>query len=296
MAIANVMLVDDEVGFVDTMTKRLTKRELAVTKAFGGQEALDTLEKDSSVENGDLGRQDAGNGRHRDPKAHQVEISPRGGDHAHRTRHGGNRHRGHEAGRIRLFAQTLRHRRPCSRRSPRRPPKNARTRRKSSRRESRKSSLIGHRGRQAKGRCIMSEKNETRESTQPQSIRVMLVDDEVGYLHVLANRLRKRGLSVVKCKSGGNAIRTLRKQDFDVAVLDLKMEDMDGIEVLKIFRKMDPLLMVVMLTGHGSEKAAREGDPFRRLRLFDQAVRNRRPGGQDPRSFQSQAGQGAQTR
>ena len=105
----------------------------------------------------------------------------------------------------------------------------------------------------------MSEKNETRESTQPQSIRVMLVDDEVGYLHVLANRLRKRGLSVVKCKSGGNAIRTLRKQDFDVAVLDLKMEDMDGIEVLKIFRKMDPLLMVVMLTGHGSEKAAREG-------------------------------------
>jgi DNA-binding NtrC family response regulator len=37
------------------------------------------------------------------------------------------------------------------------------------------------------------------------------------------------------------------------------MEDMDGIEVLKIFRKMDPLLMVVMLTGHGSAKAAREG-------------------------------------
>ncbi len=50
MAIANVMLVDDEVGFVDTMTKRLTKRELSVTKAFSGPEALDTLEKDSSVE------------------------------------------------------------------------------------------------------------------------------------------------------------------------------------------------------------------------------------------------------
>jgi DNA-binding NtrC family response regulator len=87
----------------------------------------------------------------------------------------------------------------------------------------------------------------------------MHVDDEVGYLHVLGNRLRKRGLSVVKCKSGGDAIRTLRKQNFEVAFLDLKMEDMDGIEVLKIFRKMDPLLMVVMLTGHGSEKAAREG-------------------------------------
>ena len=113
----------------------------------------------------------------------------------------------------------------------------------------------------ARGRCIMSEKNETREPKMPRSksVRVMLVDDEVGYLNVLANRLGKRGLSVVKCKSGGDAIRTLRKQDFDVAVLDLKMEDMDGIEVLKIFRQMDPLLMVVMLTGHGSEKAAREG-------------------------------------
>jgi DNA-binding NtrC family response regulator len=37
------------------------------------------------------------------------------------------------------------------------------------------------------------------------------------------------------------------------------MEDMDGIEVLKIFKKMDPELAVIMLTGHGSEEAAREG-------------------------------------
>jgi DNA-binding response OmpR family regulator len=44
-----------------------------------------------------------------------------------------------------------------------------------------------------------------------------------------------------------------------VAVLDLKMEDMDGIEVLKIFKKMYPGMAVIMLTGHGSEKAAMEG-------------------------------------
>jgi DNA-binding NtrC family response regulator len=37
------------------------------------------------------------------------------------------------------------------------------------------------------------------------------------------------------------------------------MEDMDGIEVLKVFKKMDPSLKVIMLTGHGSERAAREG-------------------------------------
>jgi len=44
-----------------------------------------------------------------------------------------------------------------------------------------------------------------------------------------------------------------------VAVLDLKMEDIDGIEVLKIFKKMLPKMAVIMLTGHGSERAARHG-------------------------------------
>ncbi len=47
--------------------------------------------------------------------------------------------------------------------------------------------------------------------------------------------------------------------EFDVAVVDLKMEDMDGIEVLKVLKKMDPALQVIMLTGHGSERAARDG-------------------------------------
>ena len=51
----------------------------------------------------------------------------------------------------------------------------------------------------------------------------------------------------------------MRKQDFEAAVVDLKMEDMDGLEVLKIFKKMVPALPVIMLTGHGSETAAREG-------------------------------------
>jgi DNA-binding NtrC family response regulator len=54
----------------------------------------------------------------------------------------------------------------------------------------------------------------------------------------------------------------LRNKSFDAAVLDLKMEDMDGIEVLKIFKKMDPEMPVIMLTGHGSETAAREGIQF----------------------------------
>lgn len=92
-----------------------------------------------------------------------------------------------------------------------------------------------------------------------EQIRLLLVDDEEGYVDVLANRMALRGVDVSKAYSGTEAIRIMRKIDFDVAVLDLKMEDMDGLEVLKILKKMDPDLMVIMLTGHGSAQAASDG-------------------------------------
>ncbi len=72
-------------------------------------------------------------------------------------------------------------------------------------------------------------------------------------------RLTRRNINVTVALSGTEGIQALRKKDFDVAVLDLKMEDMDGIEVLKIFKKMYPEMAVIMLTGHGSEQAAKEG-------------------------------------
>ena len=95
------------------------------------------------------------------------------------------------------------------------------------------------------------------ESSEP--VRLLLVDDEIGYLEVLSKRLTRRGNKVTTASSGTEAIRALRQWEFDLAVVDLKMEDMDGIEVLKVFKKMDPSLRVVMLTGHGSERAARDG-------------------------------------
>jgi DNA-binding NtrC family response regulator len=90
-------------------------------------------------------------------------------------------------------------------------------------------------------------------------ITLLLVDDEIAFVEVLSKRLARRGFQVTKAFSGTEAIRILRKQDFNVAVVDLKMEDMDGIEVLKIFKKMAPEVPVIMLTGHGSEHSAEEG-------------------------------------
>jgi DNA-binding response OmpR family regulator len=97
------------------------------------------------------------------------------------------------------------------------------------------------------------------ERYQGERIRLLLVDDEEGYVKVLAKRMTRRNMEVMTALSGSEGIQRLRKQDFDVAILDLKMEDMDGIEVLKVFKKMVPDMPVIMLTGHGTEKAAREG-------------------------------------
>ena len=98
-----------------------------------------------------------------------------------------------------------------------------------------------------------------RDSIQADPIRLLLIDDEVGYVNVLSNRLSKRNFQVGKAHSAAEAFQIMRKKDFDVAVLDLKMEDMDGIEILKILKKMAPELVVIMLTGHGSAEAAQEG-------------------------------------
>ena len=122
-----------------------------------------------------------------------------------------------------------------------------------------------------------------------EKISLLFVDDEKGFVDVLSNRLMRRNIEVTKAYSGLDGIQALRKRDFDVAILDLKMEDMDGIEVLKIFKKMYPPMEVIMLTGHGSEQAARDGMEFgafdyltkpcelnELMRKIQEAVQNRR--------------------
>jgi len=96
-------------------------------------------------------------------------------------------------------------------------------------------------------------------SINSEPIRLLLVDDEKGFVDVLSKRLARRNIQATQAFSGTEGIRLLRRSDFDVAVLDLKLEDMDGIEILKIFKKMDPYMPVIMLTGHGSEKASLDG-------------------------------------
>lgn len=89
------------------------------------------------------------------------------------------------------------------------------------------------------------------------NIRLLIIDDEMGFTEVLAKRMSRRGIQVDTAASGEEAVRMLRGQEYDVAVMDLKLEGMDGDEILKVFKLLDPELPVLMLTGHGSESAAK---------------------------------------
>lgn len=86
-------------------------------------------------------------------------------------------------------------------------------------------------------------------------VRLLLVDDEVGFSDVLQKRMSRRGVRTTTAGSGEEAVRTLRGEEFDVAIVDLKLEGMDGIEILKVFKVMAPEMPVLMLTGHGCEEA-----------------------------------------
>ncbi|MEJ2037544.1 MAG: response regulator [Desulfosarcinaceae bacterium] len=88
---------------------------------------------------------------------------------------------------------------------------------------------------------------------------VMIVDDEEDFCNTLAKRLEKRNLHVLKADGGEAALAVLNQDPVDVVVLDVRMQGMDGIEVLRAIKACNPEVEVVMLTGHASVEAAVQG-------------------------------------
>jgi len=89
-------------------------------------------------------------------------------------------------------------------------------------------------------------------------IRVLLVDDEEELIEYLSKRLLREGFTVRAVTSGSQALETIESEEFDVAVVDLKMPGMDGIEVQRLIKQQRPFLQTVVLTGHGSLETALE--------------------------------------
>jgi DNA-binding NtrC family response regulator len=89
-------------------------------------------------------------------------------------------------------------------------------------------------------------------------IKLLIVDDEKRFLDAIAQRLRKRGFDVRAISNGPEAIEVAREEKFDIALLDLKMPEMDGSEVLKALKAEHKFIEAIILTGHGSLDSAVE--------------------------------------
>jgi DNA-binding NtrC family response regulator len=86
--------------------------------------------------------------------------------------------------------------------------------------------------------------------------RLLIVDDERVALKNLEHIMKKEGYEVTGTQSGANALKMLEEQSFDVVLTDLRMEKVDGLQVLKKCRELHPDSEVVMITGFATLESA----------------------------------------
>lgn len=87
-------------------------------------------------------------------------------------------------------------------------------------------------------------------------IKLLVVDDEVRFLNTLTQRLSLRDFDVTPVTSGQEAVERAGEEEFDLALVDLKMPGMTGEVVLERLKERHPFIEVVILTGHGSIDSA----------------------------------------
>ena len=91
-----------------------------------------------------------------------------------------------------------------------------------------------------------------------QNAKILIVDDELIMRESLAGWLERDGYYVEKSASGEEALEILKDSRFDILLVDIKMEGMSGLDVLKQVKESDPDVTVVMITAYGSISTAIE--------------------------------------
>jgi len=84
------------------------------------------------------------------------------------------------------------------------------------------------------------------------SARLLLVDDDPGLLKLLGLRLTSEGFRVTTAESGHEALRLLAREKIDLVISDLRMDEMDGLQLFAEIQKVQPGMPVIILTAHGS--------------------------------------------
>jgi DNA-binding response OmpR family regulator len=105
-------------------------------------------------------------------------------------------------------------------------------------------------------------------------MRVLLVDDEKELVSTLAERLSLRGIHADWVTNGFDALEKVEEQHYDIAVLDVKIPKMTGIELKKKLEEKLPHMKFLFMTGHGSENdykagAAEAGEEYYLVKPID---------------------------
>ena len=87
-------------------------------------------------------------------------------------------------------------------------------------------------------------------------VRILVVDDEQHVRNSLATWFREEGYEVSVAASGKEALATLAREASNILLVDIKMPDVDGIELQGRFREVKPDLIVIIMTGYASVERA----------------------------------------
>lgn len=92
--------------------------------------------------------------------------------------------------------------------------------------------------------------------TDNEKIHLLMVDDEVKFLDALTDRLKLQLFDVTSVTNGEDAIVTSGQGKFDVAVIDLQMPGIDGVQLLEALKKSHRYLEIIILSGHATIETA----------------------------------------
>jgi DNA-binding NtrC family response regulator len=104
--------------------------------------------------------------------------------------------------------------------------------------------------------------------------RILIVDDEARVLLILHDTLQRlgTGFEVVTAQSSSEALKRARKEDFDLVITDLRMPGMDGIELTRALRAIQPEIRVVWITAYGCHKASADSVKLGVFRCLDKPL------------------------
>jgi len=92
-----------------------------------------------------------------------------------------------------------------------------------------------------------------------ETISILVVDDNPAMAESLADILEAKGFSVSKAASGAEALEILRERPIDILLTDVKMPEMDGLELFRETRSLYPKLITIFMTAYAADDLIQQG-------------------------------------